>query len=294
MNVVILALIFFVSFSARSQELSLTLIKNNLETTKARTVDQFLSELPKDALQHYTLVHTSRSLQQGSFDFPRAVIFSSNAKFIMSFNGSDEQRGYKSLELMEYNEIKKIYDFFTIEFSESLQNELKPQLSSPNPNKCLNCHGHSKTEITRALWDPGPEWKSAFNANHSTSYITSKNRYRWLPEFKPENNLKLTKALGSNHIESLRLHLEKNPLFDKVKPSLRVKFGTVPSTELERKEALELLRLENLDLSYSQTLNEILIRSGLPTFFLSPSLNVPINEFSDYPHHGNQIEEIIF
>ena len=73
------------------------------------TIDQVLPHLPAEFLENYTLAYDSRSLHESSPDFPRVILFGNNAKLILTFNGSPDQRGYQNLEIMQFREEARVF-----------------------------------------------------------------------------------------------------------------------------------------------------------------------------------------
>lgn len=118
--------------------------------TIAGTLQSLRQNFPED-LRNHTFVHHSQSLQQSSFENPRAIVFGQTGHFIFTFNGDPKHSGYNSIEAVSYNPAKGEYDFREIAFKkEPGIIELSPEeiemenenivVSHSNPKKCLMCH----------------------------------------------------------------------------------------------------------------------------------------------------------
>jgi hypothetical protein len=106
------------------------------------TIEQVLPHLPPEYLENYTLAYDSRSLHGSSHDFPRAILFGNDAKLIVTFNGSPEQRRYRDMEIMQFREDSRVFELRSISFADGVR------FSDKNPTLCLKCHGASP----RPLW----------------------------------------------------------------------------------------------------------------------------------------------
>jgi hypothetical protein len=119
------------------------------------SVEDVLSQLSTDLLKYYSLIRESRSLQESSPQNPRVVLFGQDAKFILAFNGDPKEKGYNTLEAIQFTP-GKTFEFREIEFIKGK----KPQISEANPIKCMQCHGIQLTP----LMDSYPVWRGFFGA----------------------------------------------------------------------------------------------------------------------------------
>ena len=134
-------------------------IEEFIRAHQIQSVEQLLPYLPDSYLNHYTLLFHSRSLQSASFANPRALIYGSNGKLIMSFNGSPEQSGFDALELFEFNDLSKTFQLEEIQFPGG---GAPAHFSEKNPEKCLRCHG----ENPHPLWDAPPSWPGSYGERY--------------------------------------------------------------------------------------------------------------------------------
>lgn len=119
-------------------------------TSVEETLPVIKSQHP-EFFDHFVLMYRSKSLQQASFQAPRAILFDLSGQFVFSFNGERGQRGYQAIEIMSFNTDQKKWEFREVLFSE----KAPPKVSEPNPAKCLQCHQSS----ARANVDPRPNWE---------------------------------------------------------------------------------------------------------------------------------------
>ena len=120
------------------------------------SVETLLAALPEDLRSHYTLVFSSRSLQDASFEYPRAVLFGRDAHFIVTFNGNPTQHGFNAVETMEFDATTHRFVFREITFADAVQ------ISDPNPARCRACHD----EPARPIWDVPPVWPGVYGERY--------------------------------------------------------------------------------------------------------------------------------
>lgn len=121
----------------------------------------------------YTLIPKSMSLQESSYENPRAVVYGGNGKTVMTFNGEKSQQGYGGLELMCFNELNSSFEFREILFPKEVTDEVdhlseqelnKPfvisQVNSSGMRDCKQCH----MSPARPNWDTYPVWPNVYGA----------------------------------------------------------------------------------------------------------------------------------
>lgn len=158
----------------RFNDLQNLLIKQNIIT-----IEDTLAVLAKkypDYLRFHTLMYGSLSIQESSFEQPRAIVFGPDAGFIFTFNGSPNQYGGMSIESTEYNDKLHAFQFREIAFKKypgfdrdgeniapnevAFENE-NLLITKPNPAKCLQCHGQNASPI----WMTYFMWPGAYGSN---------------------------------------------------------------------------------------------------------------------------------
>lgn len=135
-----------------------------IERQKITTIEALLPQLPESMLSNYVLVYSSRSLQEASPQNPRAVLFGSDASFIMSFNGDFKQKGFDRIEMVQFREETKTFEFREIQFTEN-----RTVVSAKNPVQCLGCHGQNP----RPNWDGYFLWPGVFGSEDDHVYRTN-------------------------------------------------------------------------------------------------------------------------
>lgn len=126
------------------------------------SVERALDLLPYSLRAHFALVFRSRSLQQASLANPRVILFGDDARFVVTFNGQADQRGFDSLEVMEYDDQESRFEFREIKFPGGATPTGRVLVSEPDPAKCGACHGHP----ARPIWDTHPSWPGAFGEQY--------------------------------------------------------------------------------------------------------------------------------
>src|SRR2546422_1224864 len=107
----------------------------------------------------------SRSLQGASFDSPRAIVFGPDARFIVTFNGSPAQRGFRVVETMEFDDETKEFRLRELLFPERGAIVDRVVVSEVNPERCARCHGTPP----RPVWDTFPLWPGAYGERYRTN-----------------------------------------------------------------------------------------------------------------------------
>ncbi|HUP56024.1 MAG TPA: hypothetical protein VM598_01130 [Bdellovibrionota bacterium] len=122
------------------------------------SLEELLAKLPEKLRSRFTFIHTSRSRQGASFEFPRAILFGPDARFVLTFNGHPAQPNYNSIEMMEYDDRSARFRFATIE----LQSPAGARaFVNRDSSRCVGCHGPTQ-ETLRPIWDPYPIWAGAY------------------------------------------------------------------------------------------------------------------------------------
>ena len=147
--------------SASAGEFAFESLNQVIAAGHVNSVEGLLAALPRDLLIHYSLVFSSRSLQDASFENPRAVLFGSDAQFILTFNGDPSQHGFDAVETMEFDAHANRFIFREITFS---PDEAQPtvKISDPNPARCVACHDRP----ARPIWDVPPAWPGVYGERY--------------------------------------------------------------------------------------------------------------------------------
>lgn len=150
-----LGMVLFPSIALASQPLTFEGVVGLIEKHGIQSIPELLPRLPRDYRSHYTLMYRSRSLQAASYLNPRAIVFGADAKLILAFNGHPSQKGYDRLEIIQFRDETKSFEFREITFGS------KVHVSPPNPPVCKQCH----RDDLRPNWEPYPNWSGAYGSN---------------------------------------------------------------------------------------------------------------------------------
>lgn len=115
-----------------------------IESNNLTSVEQVIAHLPQPFLENYTLAYDSRSLHGSSYDYPRAVLFGTDATLVLTFNGDPAHARYQHVEAMQFRQQSNEFEMRSISFEDDAH------LSAKNPPLCLSCHGNR----------PRPIWSS--------------------------------------------------------------------------------------------------------------------------------------
>ncbi len=137
---------------------NLELVQRLVGTGTAPSIEQLLALLPATFRSRYALVFDSRSLHGSSFANPRVLLYSEDAAFILSFNGEPSQRGYRALEMMQFDEARGEFSFQEISFPE----DGPPVSEARSGERCAACHGLP----ARPIWDTFPTWPGAYGERY--------------------------------------------------------------------------------------------------------------------------------
>jgi hypothetical protein len=131
-----------------------------------RSVEDALALLPAELRLHYTLVYQTRSIQQASLQSPRAILFGTDAKLIVSFNGSPEQSNYDKLEILSFDDASETFALHSIAFDGG-----PPTFSEANPAVCTACHRSAPQPIWKDYGTPNDpsghgQWPGTYGPSH--------------------------------------------------------------------------------------------------------------------------------
>ena len=150
-------------------------LKQVLSKSGASTVGELIAAInDEDAsfFQRWTRFKSSQSRQEGTLRDPRLIAFSNDAGLILTFNGDPSERGYATVEAMEFNP-QRGYELREIHFPKEgrergfTQSEIEVDLghavvSAANPRECGMCHGIDRP---RPIWDAYFIWPGAYGTD---------------------------------------------------------------------------------------------------------------------------------
>ncbi len=132
-------------------------LKSLIEHNQIKKIEDLIPLLPAPLRRKFVLLYKSRSIQSGSNLNPRVILYGDDAKLIITFNGSPEQRGFNKLEIMQFRDDSFKFDFKEIDFSEA---ELGNVVFNEKPTSCVKCHG----ENGKPIWDSYASWPGAYGS----------------------------------------------------------------------------------------------------------------------------------
>jgi hypothetical protein len=146
--------------AAAAVEFDFAALRAVIETRQVNSVEELAPLLPAALRSRYALVFASRSLQQATYSAPRVILYGSDAHLIITFNGDASQRGFYSVETLEFG---KDQQFRLREIRFPLPGSSEPVFfSEPNPPACQVCHGSP----ARPVWDSWPLWPGAYGQRY--------------------------------------------------------------------------------------------------------------------------------
>jgi hypothetical protein len=165
---------FIFSFSLAGENFTAAdlqkLIAENPKTKKpVQNMAELLPLLPAEFLENFTFVYDSRSPFQESIStqYPRIILFSKDAKLILTMTADPNKTGYDLLEYSQWNQGKSSFEFAAVPLPDFKKNG--KTLSAENLN-CNRCHGIDPRPINDSypLW-PGfyGSFKDTFAKGHS-------------------------------------------------------------------------------------------------------------------------------
>ncbi len=181
----------FSSVSATPEAGKYASIQQAILDQEFRTLPDFLAWVQQsdaELMSGWTLMYRSGSLQSASYAKPRAIVFGTDGRFMMTFNADVGQRGGDRVEMIQFNAESATFEFRELVFSAGA-----PQLSAANPEKCVRCH----TSQLRPIWEKYDNWPGAFGEDDDALIDFAESRYA------PTH-------LGS---EKIRLHTEQRQQF---------------------------------------------------------------------------------
>jgi mono/diheme cytochrome c family protein len=156
-----LCLVLGLTGVARAADFGFESLRQLIASRRVASIEELLAVLPEDLRTHYTLVFSSRSLQEASLENPRALLFGSKAQLILTFNGNASQHGFDAVETMEFDAAANRFVFREITFTPATANAVAT-ISDPNPARCIACHDRP----ARPIWDAPPLWPGVYGERY--------------------------------------------------------------------------------------------------------------------------------
>ena len=125
------------------------------------SVDDLVPLLPPALRSRYVLMRESRSAQEASAAAPRALLYTADASFVLTFNGEPGGPESGAIETLEFDPCTRSFRLRELAFAAAAgASDGGPvaTASEVNPSRCLACHGSDP----RPIWDSYPVWPGAF------------------------------------------------------------------------------------------------------------------------------------
>lgn len=119
------------------------------------SVDDLMAALPDEMRRQFVLVTDSQSVQEGTPEAPRLILYHGKAdgRFLsLGVSTSPSDENFDTVEMMEFDVGKAAFNFRSIEFHGGVATA-----SEENPSVCKSCH----TPHLRPNWNPAPSWPMA-------------------------------------------------------------------------------------------------------------------------------------
>jgi hypothetical protein len=115
------------------------------------SVEGFLKILPNELHDNYVLMKQTGSRHLASLEFPRGILFTKNARLLISFSSHPQDPLRETVEMAEALP-NGTWKFRELSFASG-----KPELN-PSDVVCQSCH----TATPRPIWGSYPDWPGAF------------------------------------------------------------------------------------------------------------------------------------
>ncbi|MEO6950737.1 MAG: hypothetical protein ABI321_02910 [Polyangia bacterium] len=168
-----LCALLLVTSSARAGSFSLTELDALLEREPEHAVD-LVPLLPDELRQNFTFVYASRSPFAASItpSQPRVILFSNDARFVMTFIGSPTAPGHDVLEVLAFDDA-------THRFVPSVRTLNGATGPAKDATTCARCHGAD----TRPIFDSYPLWPGFYGSVEDTFAIGVPSSARELADY---------------------------------------------------------------------------------------------------------------
>ena len=231
-----------------------------------RQVEDLLPHLDSELLSNYLLLHRSNSLQEASLNEPRVILFSNDGNFLMAFNGGGDLVGHDRLEMIEFNQNEKKFEFHSLRFPDTAEGNVV--FSEKNPPECQGCH----RDDLRPNWDSYPFWKDAYGSIEDSAHqrvdefpetsllqsflsgAAQNVRYRSLIGLQSQSvermahrNLDFNRAVGFRNFQKIAQYLRTTPDYSKYMYAL---FGALQNCDVGSFIPAEIQRTFAHDLTY--------------------------------------------
>jgi hypothetical protein len=140
------------------------LLRHNPQTGQpVDSISELVPLLPRELRENFTFVYDSRSPFRGSIspEYPRVILFTNDARLILTFTGDARQPGYDLLETMSFDWESAKFELHAYMLPAAERRAWRP---SAEDAKCSRCHGAD----ARPIYDSYPLWPGYYGSVQDT------------------------------------------------------------------------------------------------------------------------------
>jgi len=140
------------------------LLQNNPATGRpVDSIEELVPLLPNELRSNFTLVYDSRSPFHDSIspDYPRVILFTSDARFVLTFTGDAAKPGANLLESLSFDAASARFTLRAYLLPAAERTGWKPSAQAAN---CARCHGAD----ARPIFDSYPLWPGFYGSQQDT------------------------------------------------------------------------------------------------------------------------------
>lgn len=165
--------IFFAGVNCNAQtftnsDLINLLNKNPKTNAPVDSIAELVSLLPQELRKNFTFVFDSRSPLKDSISasYPRVVLFSDDARFMLTFTGDPAKPGADVIETMSFNDKSSAFELYARKLPAAIR---RGETFSTDTKSCMKCHG----EDPRPIFDSYPLWPGFYGSIRDTFFEDS-------------------------------------------------------------------------------------------------------------------------
>src|SRR5258708_7241028 len=127
------------------------------------SIGELVPLLPRELRENFTFVYESRSpFRSGiSPEFPGVIMFTSDARLVLTFIGDERQPGFDLLETMAFDYESAKFELHAYLLPAAERKSWRP---SPEEARCARCHGAD----ARPIFDSYPLWPGYYGSVQDT------------------------------------------------------------------------------------------------------------------------------
>jgi hypothetical protein len=138
----------------------LRLLKSNPETGRpVDSIGELIPLLPRELRSNFLLAYESRSPFKAGIspEFPRVILFTHDARLVLTFIGDEKQPGFDLLETMSFDDDTASFKLNAHLLPAAQRRTFRPSAEDAN---CARCHGTD----SRPIYDSYPLWPGFYGS----------------------------------------------------------------------------------------------------------------------------------